>query len=167
MDSLTESAQEEENNMNGKNVFIEFKIVKDSNPTALYKELDILLATGKRIFVWSKTVPPIIMRQHCISTLVDIPEEEIERHKKAYGMRYAGATYQDISETTDIPIRQLGWYLSNSPDRQWVLDDWIADYYVKDSAVYQKVDAIVDCEDRIVEKFKRRGIPVNVLTPLI
>lgn len=161
-----EYPQEEENNMDGQNIFIEYTIIRDSNPNELYKELDVLLATGKRVFVWSKEVPPNIMRQHCLSTKVEIPEHEKEVHKKAYEMRYEGASYQDISEATSIPIRQLGWYLSNSPDRQWVLDDWIADYYLKDSSVYQKVDAVVDCEERIVTKFKRRGIPGNVLQPL-
>jgi hypothetical protein len=152
--------------MNGKNVFIEFKIIKESAPDLLYKELDVLLATGKRIFVWSKTVPPQLMRAHCAQTGVKLPQEELDKHSKVYEMRRELATYQEISEVTGIPVRQLGWYIATTPNRQWTLDDWIADYYIKDSAVYQKVDAIIDCEDKVVEKFKRRGIPGNTLEPL-
>lgn len=152
--------------MNGKNVFIEFKIIKESDPDILYKELDVLLATGKRIFVWSKTVPPQIMRMHCLQTKIKVPKDEQEKHEKVYEMRRELATYQEISEATGIPVQHLGWYIATKPDRQWTLDDWVADYYVQDSSVYQKVDAIIDCEERIVEKFKRRGIPGNVLEPL-
>jgi len=152
--------------MNGTNVFIEFEIIRESIPSLLSKELDILIAAGKRIFVWSKDISPTMMRLHCANTPVDIPKEEREKHKKAFDMRYDGATYQEISEATKIPVEQLGWYISNDPTRQWNLDDWIADYYVKDSAVFQKVDAIVDVNERTVERFNRRGIPGNVLEPL-
>lgn len=152
--------------MDGKNIFIEFEIIKDSNPNILYKELDILMASRKRIFVWSKEIPPVMMRNYCINTPVDIPQEELERHNKAYEMRYEGCSYQEISEATGIPEKQLGWYIATKPGRVWVLDDWIADYYLKDSSVYQKVDAIVDINDRMVERFRRRGIPGNVMEPL-
>lgn len=157
---------EGKNIMEGKNVFIEFEIIEMSNPDILYKELDILLAKKLRIYTWSKSVPPIIMRDYCKKTTINIPKEEKERHQKAYDMRYDGATYKDISDATQIPTDQLGWYLSNKPNRQWVLDDWIADYYIKDSSIYQKADAIVDCDEKFVDRFKRRGIPGNVLQPL-
>lgn len=106
------------------------------------------------------------MRSFCLATKITVSEEEIQKHKRAYEMRYEGMSYQDISEETKIPIKQLGWYISTNPNRQWALDDWIADYYVKDSAVYGKVDAIIDSEERVVEKFKRRGIPGNTLDAL-
>lgn len=154
------------NEMDGKNVFIEFEIIRDSNPNILYKELDILLATRKRIFVWSKDVPPMIMRAHCKNTKIDIPKEEKQKHKIAYDMRYEGATYQEISEATNIPEKQLGWYIATNPARTWTLDDWIAEYYIKDSSVYQKVDAIIDTNEKMVERFRRKGIPGNVLGPL-
>lgn len=154
------------NIMDGQNVFIEFEIMKESDPIELYKELDVLIATGRRIFVWSKTVPPMGMRVFCLETQIHIPEKEKNIHETAYRMRYEGSTYQEISEATGVPIKQLGWYISNSPNRNWSLDDWVADYYIKDSAVYGKVDAIIDCSERVVEKFKRRGIPGNTLGPL-
>jgi len=154
------------NIMEGRNIFIEFEIIKLSNPIILYKELDILIATGKLIFVWSKMIPPVSMRAHCLQTKIEIPKEEEERHETAYRMRYEGASYKDIAEATQIPVKQLGWYISTKPGRHWALDDWIADYYLKDSAIYAKVDAVIDCNEQVVAKFKRRGIPGNVLAPL-
>lgn len=38
------------------NVFIDFDIILDSNIDALKKELDLLIAAGKYIFVWHKTI---------------------------------------------------------------------------------------------------------------
>ena len=106
------------------------------------------------------------MRIACNDAIVPIPEEERARHKKATDMRYDGASYQEISEATGIETQALGWYISTDPNRQWTLDDWIADYYYKDSSVFQKVDAIIDCDERIVERFKRRGITGSVIKPL-
>jgi hypothetical protein len=37
-------------------VFIDFQIIKDSNPISLSKELDVLIASGKTVHIWSKTV---------------------------------------------------------------------------------------------------------------
>ncbi len=153
--------------MQGTNVFVEYRIIRESNPVLLYKELDLLLAIGKRVFVWSKTVPIVTMRLYCINTPITISEDEKKKHTKAYNMRYEGATYQEISEATDMKIDQLGWYVSNNPNKQWTLDDWIADYYVKDSSVFKKADAVVDCSQRIIDRFSRFGIPGNVLEPLV
>lgn len=149
--------------MNGKNIFIEFDIVKNSNPDNLYKEFDVLIAAGKRIFVWSKTIEPQIQRLHCYKIIITLPEKEISIHKKAYDMRYDGKTYQEISDETKIPLNQLSWYMSSPPDKQWTLDDWIADYYKKDSSVYAKVDAVIDNNLRMVDRFKSKGIEGNFL----
>lgn len=149
------------------NVFIEFEIIKKSNPQILYKELDILLATDKRIYVWSKTISPTEMRKHCLTSLVFLPKDELEIHKKAYNMRTDGSSYQEIAEETKIPLKQLGWYIRTNPDKQWTIDDWIADYYKKDSSVYSKVDAIIDNDEKIVERFKKKGILGNTIRQII
>lgn len=153
--------------MKGQNVFIEFEIIKKSNKNKLYKELDVILATGKKVFVWSKLISPIEMRRFCINTHIDIPEDEKIIHKKAYDMRREGATYESISEETKIPIKQLGWYLANNPNKSWVLDDWVADYYIKDSSAYQKADIVIDCDEKIIEKFRKNGIPGNVIESIL
>ena len=58
------------------NVFIEFQIIKESIIDSLVEELDVLIAAGKQVHLWSKTVSPAAMQKYCESILVERPEEE-------------------------------------------------------------------------------------------
>lgn len=148
----------------GQNVFIEFQIVKNSNPISLTKELDILIARGKKIYVWSKTVPVEEMEKYCSSIIIPTPEDEKLIHWKVYILRYKHKkTYKEISDLLNIPISKVSYYAQANPNREWKLNDWIAGYHVKDNTLYDKVDYLVDCDESIVNRFKKAGRPATLI----
>jgi len=96
------------------------------------------------------------MKSYCQRLVITMPKPEIEKHKECRRLKFQGSkTYKEISETLNIPISKVGFYINNSPDRVWTIDDWVVDYYKKDSSVYPKVDIVVDPSQTIVDKFKR------------
>lgn len=157
---------DKDRDITGTNVFIDFEIIQKSNLKTLVKELDILIAAGKKIYLWSKTVLPESMKRLCQNTIISLDPTEKETHKKVYQMRIANKTYQEISQVTGIPIKNLSFYVKFDPDKPWLLSDWIMDYYQKDSSVYPKVDLVIDNRIELVEKFKKRGVPGNWIEKL-
>mgnify|MGYP006282605577 CR=1 FL=1 len=91
-----------------KNVFLDFSIVLNSDIEALKKEFDLLIASGKLLYLWSNDYTPGDIRKW------------IKEHD---------------------------------------LFDYIWNYEPKDSFLYSKVDLIIDPDEKLVEKFKNRGIP--------
>lgn len=145
----------------GQNIFIDFEIIKKSEPEKLIKELDLLIILKNNIFVWSKTVPPLEMKKYCLSTVVDFEEREL--HAKITKLRAQKKTYKDISDTTGVPISKLGFYLTTNPNKVWSLDDWIKEYHKKDSMMFPKVDFVIDPNERFVHRFQLRGVDGNVV----
>jgi len=143
--------------MNELNVFIDFDIIKKSNLDSLYKELDLLIITGKKIYLWSKTVSPSKMKEYCDSITVSPADYSKEIHTKAIGLRIKHKTYKEIADELNIPVRMVGFYTKNDPEKKWKLSDWIIDYHTKDSSVYEKIDYLVDCDKKLVERFQRAG----------
>lgn len=145
------------------NVFIDFSIVVNSDVKRLSQEFDILIAAQKKIYIWSVNVPIEDMMFFCQNTEVPTDKEEKEKAKKCWKLRKDGKTYKSISEETEVPLERVGFYVNRDPDKSWVLDDWVVDYFVKDSSVYAKVDMVIDPEQRFVDKFKRANIEGNVI----
>jgi hypothetical protein len=142
----------------GPNVFLEFQIVKDSDPLLLSKELDILIARGKKIHVWSKTVSEKEMKHFCTSIILPTSKEEDHLHKTIFVLRHKEKkTYKEIADRLGIPVERVGYFTKADPLRKWKLDDWIISYQVKESTVYDKVDYLVDNDEKFVERFKRAG----------
>ena len=77
----------------GINIFIEFKIIQDSNPIKLAEEIDKLIAYGKRVYSWSKSITPIQQATFCSLQVIPRDEDEKERHKKIKELRDIGASY--------------------------------------------------------------------------
>lgn len=146
------------------NIFIEFQVVINSDPSSLYRELDLLIAAGKRIFLWSKTVTPEMMERHAKKLKIPIPKEDLKEHKECWELKNKERlTYQEIADKLKIPLKKVSYYTRNDPDRDWNLDDWIVDYYQKDSSVYPRVDILVDNDERLVNRFKRAGREANLV----
>jgi hypothetical protein len=139
-----------------KNIFIDFSIIKNSNPEKLKDELEVLVALKNNIFIWSKTVSPKIMKDYCKNIIFDLTDEK-EKHLKIIKMRAEKKSYKEISDATGVPIKRLGFFLSTSPNKQWTLDDWIKDYYIKDSMIYSKVDFVIDPDPKFVNRFQIRA----------
>jgi len=153
--------------MKESNIFIDFEIVKDSNLVELREELDKLIQLKNRIYLWSKTKSPIEMRAWCLAQVVTLPEEERIKHEECYNLRHKEClSYQEINEKTGVSTRTIGFYVSVRPDKKWTLDDWIVDYYKKDSSIYPKVDFIIDPDEKIVDRFKRISINGTVIEKL-
>ena len=149
----------------GVNVFIEFQIVKDSQLSSLLGELDILIAAGKKIHLWSKTVDPKTMETYCKSIKIPTPPIEKELHQKVWLLRHKDRkTFGDIANFLGIPIPKVSYFSKTDPTREWVLADWIYSYEKKDSSVYPKVDFLVDNDQRLIDRFKRSGRIANLVT---
>lgn len=149
----------------GINVFIEFQIIKNSPIDSLSKELDILIAAGKRIHLWSKTVSPEDMEKYCKSVKVPVPKEEKELHEKIWKLRHVDRkTFSEISSILKVPISKISYFSRTSPKEGWTLADWIVSYERKDSSIYPKVDFVVDTDPKLVERFRRAGRIANLLT---
>lgn len=147
------------------NVFIDFQIIKNSQPISLSKELDVLIASGKSIYIWSKTVSPKEMKQYCSKIIIPTPEEEKKLHQKVFILRHKDhKTYKEISDALNIPIGKVSYYTKTDPLKEWILDDWIVSYEIKDSQIYPKVDFLVDNDEKLVQRFKRAGRPANLIT---
>jgi hypothetical protein len=138
------------------NVFIEFDIIQKSNPTNLYKELDLLIVAGKQIHLWSKTKSPAEMEKYCLTKEIFPEEYDKNIHRKAWDMRRKESkTYQDIADTLKTTVKLVSFYIKTDPDLNWRLADWIVGYHKKDSSVYDKIDYLVDNDLKLVQKFKR------------
>lgn len=147
------------------NVFIDFQIIKESDLNSLSQELDVLIAGGKKIHIWSKTITPRTMKRYCETKVVPTPKEEKDLHKKIYELRHKDRkTFEEISKLVDIPITKVSYYAKANPNREWVLNDWIEGYLEKDPSFYNKVDYLVDPDERLVNKFKRAGRKANCIT---
>ena len=149
----------------GINVFIEFQIVRDSQLSSLLEELDVLIAAGKRIHLWSKTVSPKEMEAYCKSQKIPTPKEEKDLHEAIWLLRFQERkTLGDISTLTGTPISRVSYYCRMDPTREWVLSDWIYSYEKKDSSIYPKVDFLVDSDQTLVNRFKKSGRVANLIT---
>lgn len=102
------------------------------------------------------------MRTYCLNIKFDNPAER-ELHKTIIELRKEKKTYKEISEKTNTPLWKLGFYLSTNINKIWTLDDWIKDYYKKDSSVYQKADFVIDPDQRFVDKFQIAGLNGNCI----
>lgn len=166
------------------NVFIDFKIVKDSDKEELCEDFDLIISKGRRIYVWSKEVSPQDMKKYCESIKINVKsQKEIQLHKKCLELKqervkvsreiededgtskevtlYKNRTYKDIADELGIDVKKVGYFVRTDPDREWVLDDWIVGYYPKDSSTYQKADIVIDPNGVLVEKFRRSGRLAN------
>lgn len=146
------------------NVFIEFEVIKRSDPNSLYQELDLLIAAGKRIYLWSKNETPEVMEAYARKLEIPIPKKDLEEHKVCWELKNKERlAYQEIADKMGITLKKVSYYVRNNPDRKWTLDDWIMDYYQKDSSVYPRVDILVDNDPKVVERFKRAGRDANLV----
>lgn len=145
----------------GKNIFIEFSIIKNSNPQKLKDELETLIQLKNQIFVWSKTIDPAVMRTYCLGIKFNDPKEQ-ELHKTVRKMRAEKKTYKDITDTTGVPLWKIGFFLSTK-EKTWTLDDWIKDYYKKDSSIYPKADFVIDPDQKFVDRFHFGGVDGNCI----
>jgi len=146
------------------NVFIEFEVIKNSEVSSLYQELDLLIVAGKRIYLWSKTEAPEVIKAYAKQLEIPIPKKDLEEHKICWELKNKERlAYQEISDKLKIPLKKISYYIRNNPDRKWTLDDWIIDYYQKDSSVYPRVDILVDNDPKIVNRFKRAGREANLV----
>ena len=150
--------------MEGKNIFLDFEIILKSLPAKLKKELDVIIQLNKDIYIWSKKYTTKEMQEYCKS--IKFENEEKEEHKKVIELRKESKTYEEIKNQLNIPIWKIGFYLSTDIKEHWELDDWIKDYMIKDSSIFQKVDFIVDPDKKLVDRFKSRGIDGNCLSEI-
>ncbi len=140
------------------NVFIDFEIIKRSDPNSLYKELDLLIIAGKRIHLWSKTVTPREIEKYCTNLIITPEEYKKDLHVKAIELRNKNKkTYKEIADELKIDVKMVGFYVKNDPNKSWRLSDWIVGYHTKDSSIYEKVDYLVDNDQKLVDRFKRAG----------
>ena len=147
----------------GTNIFLEFKIIQDSNPVKLANEIDILIAYGKKVYSWSKAITPKQQALFCSQKVIPRSAEDKEKHKKIKELRDSGASYDEISRELNVNAREIGFFLKRDVRKEWTLKDYILDYYKKDSAIYPKVDVIIDPDPSLVERFKKIGIHGHVL----
>lgn len=149
------------------NVFIDFEIIKNSPVEELRQELDTIIQFKNKIFTWSKTKLPVEMRMFCLKKQVPIPKEEVEAHKECFRLRNKEClSYDEIEQKTGVDRRRIGFYAATNPDKQWTLDDWIANYFKKDTSIYSKVDFIIDSNEKLVKRFEKIGIPGNIIDKL-
>ena len=149
-----------------KNIFVDFEIIINSDQEKLKTELDILIVLKNKVYVWSKEYLPQQMKEYCSKKVIPISKEEFETHLKIRGMRVQKKSFKEISEATKVPVWKISFYLKNDPDKPWTLDDWIVDYYKKDSSVYSKVDFLIDPNPKLVQRFERIGIPGTIIEKL-
>lgn len=151
----------------GVNVFVDYEIILNSPVEELRKDLDGIIQLQNKIYVWSKAHFPSEMRMHCLKTIVTLPEDERKLHEECFRLRNIEClSYDEISQKTGVKPRRIGFFAAVNPYKNWTLDDWIVDYYKKDSSVYSKVDFIIDPNPKIVERFSRIGIEGNVIEHL-
>lgn len=148
------------------NVFIEFEIIKNSDLQELKTELDKLIGAGHKIYTWSKKITPLEMRRYCVINGINRNKNELNEHKKVLELREKRKTYKEIAEELNLKEDKVSYYINTQMFDKWVIDDWIVDYYKKDSSVYSKVDFVVDSDPKLVERFEKSGIKGNVLTKL-
>lgn len=149
----------------GKSIFIDFEIIKNSDPKNLKNELEEIVKRKNEINVWSKKEPTINMRLFCLNIKFNL-KDEVEKHKKVLELRKQKKTYEEISKESGVPVKQLWYFISNPIKETWTLDDWIKGYYKKDSTVYQKPDIVIDPDETFVKKFISRGIEGNVVSKI-
>ena len=152
--------------MTHQNVFIEFSIIKNSNPQKLREELETLVLLKNNVFVWSKIVEPTHMRAHCLGIKFNDPKEK-ELHKTIIKMRAEKKPYKEITEVTGAPLWKISFYLTTKEDKIWTLDDWIKDYYKKDSSIYPKADFVIDPDIKFVDRFHFAGVDGNCIEKII
>jgi len=148
---------EQVNLQNHPNVFIDFEIILKSKKQDIVRELDVLITMEKLIYLWSKKYSPQEMISYCNKIIIDEITEEKELHKKVIEMRKERKTYTEISDELGIKPERIGYFLSVDVNKVWKLTDWIKDFYVKDSAFYDKVDILIDPDENIVNRFLKRG----------
>ena len=148
----------------GKNIIIDFSIIQKSDHSKLMKELDQLVALKNNIYLWSKTVHPTQMKLFCQKIKFDLQDKIV--HQEIIKLRSQKKSFKEISEATKVPIEQISFYLTAKLDKVWTLDDWIKDYLVKDSSVYQKADFVIDPDPKFVNRFQLKGMDGNVLEKL-
>lgn len=113
---------------------------------------------GKKIHLWSKTVSPQLLEKFCQAVVIKPSDYNPDLHAQVRELRdKQKKTYQEISTQLKIETKDIGYYLKTDPNKPWRLSDWIVGYHVKDSAVYEKIDFLVDNDPRLVEKFTRAG----------
>lgn len=145
-----------------KNIYIDFSIIQKSDPKKLREELEVLIQLRNKIYIWSKVVSPLQMRMFCLGIKYkDITNKVI--HNRIIELRKEKKTYNEIAQETGVPMKQLSFYLTTSPDKEWTLDDWIMDYHPKDSTMYAKADVVVDPDPKFVERFQFKGIEANCI----
>jgi len=146
----------------GINVFIDFSIIQKSNPSSLYKELDLLIRIGKSIHIWSKSTSIKEMKEYC-KTLKIAPEDyDATIHAKVFVLRHKDKrSYQSIADELGIKLDLVSFYVNSDPTKPWVLDDWIVDYHFKDSSIYEKIDILIDNDQNLVQRFKRANRSAN------
>ena len=151
----------------GQNVFIDFQVIKNSDKVKLSKELDVLLRAGKKIYIWSKTTTPLEMKVYCSSVKIPISKEEIEIHKKAKELRKKNKLFKDIADELKIEIGMVGYYINTPIVESVSLDDWILDYYHKDSTVYEKADIVVEPDPNTARRFTIGGYITNFIEKIV
>lgn len=147
----------------GVNVFVEFKIIQDSNPIRLALEIDNLIAYGKKVYSWSKLVTPHQQALYCTTKIIPRPPEEKEKHRRIKEMRDSGASYEEISNELAVNAKEIGFFLKRPLNKEWSLADYFLDFYKKDSSIYPKVDVIIDPDPNLIERFKKIGIHGNIV----
>ena len=149
------------------NVFIDFQIILQSEINKLSKELDVLLAGGKKIYLWSKTASVQEMKEYCKHIRTPVDKKTKKLHQKSFLMRHQDKkTLADIAKKLDLTLSQVSYFIHNNPLHEWVLDDWIESYLYKDSSLYSKVDYLVDCNKKLVDKFKKAGREATLIERL-
>ena len=93
-------------------------------------------------------------------------DKEKDLRKKIKELRLQKKPYKEISEETNTPLWKIGFYLSMKEDKVWTLDDWIKDYYKKDSSVYPKADFVIDPDEKFVNRFQTSGRDGNCIEKL-
>ena len=144
------------------NIFVDFSIVTKSNPKKLKEEFDLLIQFKNQIFIWSKTILPESMRAYCLSVKFVDPNEA-ELHKNILKLRKEKKPFKEISDVTGVPLWKLSYYLVTRDTKVWTLDDWIKDYYKKDSSIYPKVDFVIDPDQKLVDRFQTAGLDGNCI----
>lgn len=152
--------------MNDINIFIEFEIIKNSNILELKDEFDKLIAGGKKIYIWSKIYQPQQIREYCQNIKIKRSSKEINDHSRSIELRKQNKSYSSIAEELNIDVNKVSYYLNTTLFEAWKLDDWITNYYTKDSAVYSKVDIVVDNDQKVVNRFKRTGHKATLINKL-
>jgi len=140
-------------------VYIEFDLVLNSNKEKLLKELDVLISTGRKVHLWSRTIPENVMYAYCKKTVIPPSKDEVALHEKTRKLRRVDhKTSEEVSKMLDIPLEQVLFY-DRIPLSNWTLSDWIAGYRKKEPEFYVKPDMIIDNDEKFVDRFKKRGIP--------